>query len=163
VNGDGYADLFVTAPAAEIGGDNTTGRVYGVLGPLEDDSLTADLRFEGDDAGDIFGQSIAVNGDVNGDGWPDVLVGALQEDHGVAASGGAYLFYGPMTGGTVVATDARVRLDGERSNDYAGSSVTLVPDVSGDGRADVVVGAQYRRTSAGGQQGGAYLVTSEGL
>ena len=124
------------------------------------------MRLDGDDAGDVFGESIAVNGDVNGDGWPDVIVGAPGEDHSPVTSGttgGAYLFYGPMTGGTRVATDARVRLDGEQSTDAAGSSVTLVPDVSGDGRADLLVGAELRRASAGGQQGAAYLITSEGL
>ncbi len=100
VNGDGYRDLFVTAPTAEIGGASSVGRVYGVLGPVDEAAMSSPaLRFDGEDREDLFGISVAANGDVNGDGMDDVLVGAEQEDAGVAipgVTGGAYLFYGPM-------------------------------------------------------------------
>jgi hypothetical protein len=158
VNGDGYGDLFVAAPRAGIAGALEVGRVYGVLGPIDEDAMSNPaLRFQGEDRHDQFGISVAANGDVNGDGWDDLLVGAEYADHNPVTAGevgAAYLFYGPMSG-TLVATEARVRIDGELENSSAGSSVAVVPDVSVDGRADVLIGASRWST--------AYLVTSEGL
>jgi hypothetical protein len=164
VNGDGYADLFVAATGARIGGDSDVGRVYGILGPVDEAMSSADVQFDGVDRGDTFGASIAADGDVNGDGWADVIIGATTADHaaGFGQTGGAYLFYGPMSSGTRVGTDARARLDGRQPGDFCGSSVTLVPDVSGDGRADVLVGSLNMHDGPD-QPGGAYLVTSDRL
>jgi len=159
VNGDGYADLFVAAPRAPIGLEQEHGRVYGVLGPIDEDAMSNPaLRFDGEDRGDQFGVSVAANGDVNGDGSDDLLVGAEYADHSPVVAGevgAAYLFYGPMSNGTRIATEARVRIDGELENSSLGCSVAIVPDVSADGRADVLIGT--RRSST------AYLVTSEPL
>jgi hypothetical protein len=108
---------------------------------------------------------VAANGDVNSDGAADVLVGAERADHSLVTAGqtgGAYLFSGPMSSGTHVATEARVRLDGSTRDEVAGGSVGLVPDVSGDGRAEVLVGARFG-SSTGIDVGVVSLVTSERL
>src|SRR5262245_25798136 len=60
----------------------------------------ADIRFTGESGGseDLFGWSGAAAGDVNGDGFPDVVIGAPSSDELQGFAGRAYLFYGPFTG-----------------------------------------------------------------
>jgi hypothetical protein len=93
IDGDGNDDLLVGAPRA--GDGDVTGAVYLVNGPL---SGTLDLgdaaaKLVGEDHGDNVGWSIAA-GDVNGDGIPDLLVGAPGHDAGGHDAGAAYIVYG---------------------------------------------------------------------
>jgi hypothetical protein len=95
--------------------------------------------------GGLAGTSVSGAGDVNGDGRPDVIVGAPFEDNnGRANSGSAYVVFGRPELGTIDLAslgDGGFRIDGARPGQLAGRAVAGAGDVNGDGRSDLIVGA----------------------
>ncbi len=138
VNGDGFGDLVVGAHRASPGGRAEAGTVSVFLGSPSGLGPTPALVLQGEAAGDWFGYSVAGAGDVNGDGFADVIVGAYLADLGSAAAGAASVFHGSASGVGPVA--ARV-YSGAAGGDWFGYSVAGAGDVNGDGFADVIVGA----------------------
>jgi hypothetical protein len=133
VNGDGYADVIIGAPGATM----FTGKAYvyfggpvGATGAM----LTLGHSLLGS-AGTYteFGASVASAGDVNGDGFPDLLVGAYEA---ASDNGQAYLYMGGVS-----FPGTPVTLTGPVANGFFGRSVAGAGDVNGDGYAEVVVGA----------------------
>jgi hypothetical protein len=137
VNGDGYGDVIVGAPWNDSGGPEA-GRAYVFFGGPGADT-TADLVFTGEAIGDNFGSSVSTSGDVNGDGYHDLIVGAYGNDVGGPEAGRAYVFFG----GPGSDTTADLIFTGEAGGDSFGSSVSTAGDVNGDGYDDVIVGAYY--------------------
>jgi hypothetical protein len=96
-----------------------------------------------------FGVSVAPAGDVNGDGYGDVIVGAPEYDAGQTDEGAAFVFLGSASGiASAGAEDAATQLESNRAivpgaflGPYFGSSVASAGDVNGDGYSDVIVGA----------------------
>ena len=89
-------------------------------------------NFDGDSAGDSFGSSVSGAGDVNNDGFADLIVGAVN--FGPANSGSARVFSG---------ADGSVLYDFDSFNGGVGISVSGASDVNGDGVADVIVGSLF--------------------
>lgn len=87
------------------------------------------------------GASPASAGDVNGDGYEDILIGATGSDAGGESAGAVYLLHGPVSGSASLSNAAAV-LVGENANEYAGATVSSAGDVNGDGFADVLVGTR---------------------
>jgi hypothetical protein len=158
VNGDGYADVIVGADnAKDAAGNAHAGRAYLYLGGPGGLATTPQL-LDGRDGGDArFGSSIASAGDVNGDGYADVVVGArlAKDAAGNSEAGRAYLYLGGPAG---LATTPQL-LDGRDGADALfGSSIASAGDVNGDGYADVIVDAFDARDAAGNAEAGrAYL------
>ncbi len=75
VNGDGYADVVVGAPYFTNGQDDE-GAVRLYLGSVSGLDSSYDNHDEGNSTGAQFGRSVAVAGDVNGDGYADIIAGA---------------------------------------------------------------------------------------
>ncbi len=154
VDGDGHPDLVVGAPGHDGGGVDG-GAVYVVPGPVEAGAslAAADARWLGTGDGHRAGHAVAHAGDTDGDGLGDVLVGApgVEADTGVV-----YLLRGPLAG-TGALVDADARLVGEAPGDAAGWSLAGGLDVSGDGLADVLVGAPGLDDGFA-DRGAAYLV-----
>lgn len=103
VNGDGEVDLLIGIDASSSLSPNIAGAAYLVFGTASDPSkiYLADIalgiggiKFSGEDTGDKYGQSVSAAGDVNQDGYDDILIGAWGVDSNVRNSGEAYLIYG---------------------------------------------------------------------
>jgi hypothetical protein len=147
VNGDGYGDVIVGAD----GEASNAGKAYVYLGGPTPGAggkgLTVAFSLAGPAANSEFGVSVANAGDVNGDGWPDLLVGAYGQN---SNTGGAYLYLGSSTDG---GTMTPITLQGASANSGFGFSVAGAGDVNGDGYADMVVGAYILNSF----QGAAYF------
>ncbi len=92
VDADGHDDVLVSGRGA----DGSRGVAILYYGPMGGSHLLsdADATFWGGDEGDLFGNSAIMAGDTNGDGYTDILVGALYDDDNGSFAGGAYLFTG---------------------------------------------------------------------
>ncbi len=93
MNGDGYSDVIIGADLYTHGQDNE-GRAYVYLGSTNGLIFTSDWIAESEQANAFFGQSVASAGDVNGDGFSDVIVGAWAFDDGETTEGRTFVFYG---------------------------------------------------------------------
>ena len=147
VNDDGSPD-FLASSATEnvwlVTGDG--------IGSLDIDLAQARLRGDG---ADLFGWSMAELGDIDGDGFDDIVIGAPGRE-GVGAG---FVFRGPLSG-IVEATSATAILGGREVDGEVGYTVASPGDADGDGLPDVVVSA---RTSFGGafHNGGVYVVSGQ--
>src|SRR6185295_12094247 len=125
---------------------------------------------QGDAAGDYAGFSVSSAGDVNGDGFADLIVGAPYGDDGGNAAGEAYVVFGKASGFGAVDGTGRAVIDlttlapadgfivqGDAAYDTAGFNVSSAGDVNGDGFADLIVGA-IGGDDGGGNAGEAYVV-----
>lgn len=129
IDHDGHADLLVGAPydgaSAPLAG---TAKVYsGRTGAVL-------LTIHGDHPFDTLGWSVAAAGDVNADGWPDVVLGATGSSVGGIANGAVYVCSGKD--GSRLFT-----FHGHHDYDYLGWTVDGAGDVNGDGFGDVVLGS----------------------
>ena len=159
VNADGLADFVVSSPRSDARG-NDSGTAYLFLGPVEasGSAAAADARLLAITAGQQAGGAVAAAGDLNADGYGDLIVGAPRADAGGTDAGDAYVLLGPLTG-DVVLNEASLRVIGEISYDLAGVSVAGVPDATGDGVGDLLVGATGYGDGGFQNRGSAYLVS----
>jgi hypothetical protein len=156
IDGDGFDDFLVAAHAFELGQPDTGG-TFVFHGPVTGDHPLTDAQGKliGESTGDQSGAAISGGGDVNGDGVPDVLVGAPKEDTNGSMAGAAYVVHGSM--GNVDLEDAQTKLVGMEMNDFAGIAVSFVPDMDGDGDDELLIGAPGRDVP-GNDAGAAYLI-----
>ncbi len=138
LNSDGQDDLIVSAGGRDYG--------YCVLSPAAAhvDLAVADVRLIPNVDGLFRWTSdqspFTSAGDTDGDGYPDLLLGAmgLGEDY----TGGAVLVLGPALGERSLPEEGDALLTGSESNDHAGSAVAGPGDVNGDGFEDLLIGGQ---------------------
>ncbi len=144
---DGFDDLLVGAFDADPGGRADAGSVAVYAGGAAALGATAVWRVEGEAPGDHLGRSVAMLGDVDGDGFDDFAVGAP----GARGGAGQVRVYAGAAGPPTLART----LDGAAGEGF-GRCVARVGDVDGDGRADLAVGA----TAALGERGRVWLYLS---
>lgn len=174
VNGDGFDDLLIGAFHANLGG-TLRGQSYVVFGKNASFGVSFNLSsltvpnsngfaFNGSGDNDVAGRSVAGAGDINGDGFDDVVIGAQKAAGGGTKRGQAYVIFGhsgttftsPLTPGALDGTNG-FALNGISNGDYAGTEVAGVGDVNGDGLDDILVSAP--NVAAGGtNRGQAYVL-----
>jgi hypothetical protein len=152
VDGDGFGDVIVGAYRYDDGETNE-GKAFVYLGSATGLSSSADWTADGDQVWAQFGKSVASAGDVDGDGFGDVIVGAFNHSNGEQWEGRAFLYLGSAAG---LATDASWTAEGEQEHAYFGWSVASAGDVDDDGFGDVIVGA-YPYDGGELSEGGAFL------
>ena len=178
VNGDGIEDLIVGAHFASGNGiPGQAGASYVVFGKTTLFSANINLaalngttgfKIGGAQGEDQSGISVAGAGDVNGDGFDDLIVGAEFADPHGAASGAAYVVFGkasfadnvPFSGNIPLhSLDGRngFKISGVAIDDRSGRSVAGAGDVNGDGLADLIVGA-HQANANGADAGATYVV-----
>ncbi|HIG11875.1 MAG TPA: hypothetical protein EYQ59_09505, partial [Planctomycetes bacterium] len=136
--------------------DDTGAEYPLVIDPLitgtPDAVLESNVPWSGSFDSTLFGYSVSAAGDVNGDGYDDIVIGAYGFDNGLFDEGAAFVFLGSSAGivGTNPSTANAVLLGDKASGEF-GNSVSGAGDVNGDGYSDVIVGAHhYDSTIAGG-------------
>jgi hypothetical protein len=137
VNGDGFSDLIVGGPYQD-GSHVDEGRAYVFHGSAAGPSASVGWFADMDQANAELGHSVASAGDVNGDGYSDVIVGAYRYDGPEVDEGAAFIYLGSAAG---LGAAAAWRAESNQANAHLGWSVASAGDVSGDGASDVIVGA----------------------
>ncbi len=159
VNNDGYADVVV---GARYGGNSDAGYAYGYHGSSSGLSYSPAWEAGNFESQERFGWSVSDAGDVNADGYADVIVGAPDYDScgcGQVECGHAYVFHGTNSG-LESSYSWRVSGDDPQGHCFFGNSVSTAGDVNADGYDDVVVGAKNYDNYGGAF---AYLGSSSGL
>ncbi|HPH96687.1 MAG TPA: Ig-like domain-containing protein [Anaerolineaceae bacterium] len=157
VNGDGYDDIAISAPFYEYGGETDEGTVYVWHGGADMDCgyatcsvsttvSTADWHLDGQQSYAYL--SHIAGGDVNNDGYSDLVVGIPYIDnYGVVDVGGVFVWYGSSSGlnyGYIPSEprSAQWKAYGTNTNDRIGYHVAVL-DVKSGGGADVFASAPY--------------------
>jgi hypothetical protein len=139
VNGDGFDDVIVGASIFD-NGQTDEGRVFVYHGSVSGLSATPNWTAESDQVSAWFGISVATAGDVNGDGFDDVIVGAQLYDNGQTDEGGAFAYQGSASG---LSATPNWTAESNQADAYTGRSVGTAGDVNGDGFDDVIVAAFF--------------------
>ncbi|MDQ0463385.1 Ca2+-binding RTX toxin-like protein [Caulobacter ginsengisoli] len=172
VNNDGFSDVIIGARLTG-GQAGAAYVVFGHGGTATDVDLssldgTTGFAVTGFSPGDQGGISVASGGDINGDGFDDVIVGARYSGVGGYNAGAVYVVFG-KAGGFGASIDINAldgtngfRLTGAAVWDAAGTSVSSLGDVNGDGYDDLIVGARNGRDAYGQLSGAAYVVYGHG-
>ncbi len=164
INGDGIEDLIVSAVGADPGGVSSAGAAYVVFGRSTGFSATLNVStlngtngfaLNGAANNDEAGIAVAGVGDVDGDGFDDLLVGAFFADpDGATDAGSTYLVYGKAGGfsaslalGTLQNPDG-VIIEGIGADSFSGGSVGAA-DINNDGRSDIIIGAYGNNLTTG--------------
>ena len=174
INNDGYDDIIIGARFADPNGDDA-GESYVVFGKasgtysasLEPYFLNGTNGFviNGIDGYDNSGYSVSSAGDINNDGYDDIIIGARYADpNGALGSGESYVVFGKASGtysaslelSSLNGTNGFV-INGIDANDYSGNSVSSAGDINNDGYDDIIIGANEADPN-GGNSGESYVV-----
>jgi len=166
INGDGYNDVIIGANRADPAGGANAGEVYVIFGnaspktTIDFNVRSAKMRIFGDDAGDECGRSLS-SGDINGDGFDDIIIGAYKADPaGGANAGEVYVIFGSATPRRKIDLNSRaanMTIYGDDANDFAGRTVSS-GDINGDGYDDVIIGAHKADPTGGADAGETYVI-----
>src|SRR4028118_1430320 len=159
VNGDGFDDLIIGANRADPNGIPFAGQSYVVFGSNSGFGPSVNLSalngsngfaINGIAAYDQSGWSVSSAGDVNGDGFDDLIIGAVSASpNGMSYAGQSYVLFGSNSGFAASFNLSALNgsngfaINGIAANDQSGTSVSSAGDVNGDGIDDLIIGAVF--------------------
>lgn len=162
LDNDGYDDLVVAADLEDTAGLDA-GAAYVFYGSQNRLTGTVSLgtaaaKLTGEAPGDLAGRDVSIAGDLDDDGFDELVVGAVGHDAAGPNAGAVYVLFGEQSrlSGPRSLSAAAVKLLGEAAGDFAGGAVGPAGDVSDDDTDDLMVGA--RLNDAGGPDAGAVYI-----
>ena len=174
VNGDGIDDVLVAAPSADIGGAERVGEAYVVFGTSSGFSSTLSvLNLDGNNGFKIEGigqdyrtaESISNAGDINADGFDDIIIGtAVIDAYNLESPGAAYVVFGSDEGFNANINLSSLdggngfRIAAMESGDLLGRSVSGIGDLNNDGIDDIAVGAYLADPDGFDRAGKTYII-----
>ena len=157
INGDDLDDLIIGASRSD-GNGNDAGRSYVIFGSEAPFSASFDVSsldgtngfaLDGEAPSDYSGIAVSGAGDINGDGFDDLIIGATFADPNGNSSGRSYVVFGtdsgftsPLALGSLNGSNGFV-LNGEAVNDQSGHSVSAAGDINADGLDDLIIGTRF--------------------
>jgi hypothetical protein len=169
IGGDGHADVIVGIPRFSSPNAVGLGESHVIFGKSDGGRVELpDVRsgrggfsIRGSEPGGSAGYAVAGTGDVDGDGVPDLLVGAPFR--GGYSPGESYVVFGKSSGASVELSSVRsgqggFAMRGASTGDRSGASVSGAGDMNGDGLADLVIGARYANPAYRSAAGESYVV-----
>ena len=179
VNGDGFADIIVgSAFASPDPARQYSGASYVIFGTASGFAADFDLstlngsngfQINGELLADFAGFLVGSAGDVNGDGFDDIIVGAYGADpNGHSRAGATYIVFGKASGfpanlelSTLNGTNG-FQINGEATDDYSGYFATSAGDINADGYDDIIIGARFADPNGLNNAGASYVVYGSG-
>ncbi len=140
VNNDGYDDVIIGARAWDDGGFADVGKIYVYYGSSTGLGGSPNWTYQGTNVDGRLGISVGTAGDIDNDGYDDVIIGAQHIDNGQTDEGKIYVFHGSSNG---LGGSPDWTYESNQSNTLLGTSVGTAGDVNNDGYDDVIVGAQH--------------------
>lgn len=137
VNGDGYDDLIAGAQSFSLGQVNE-GAIFIFHGNSGGINTTPATLIQSNKTSACYGNSVSGGGDVNGDGYDDVVVGAYNYAFGQSGEGHVFVYHGSATG--IITTPARTYQNNQTGSNL-GRAVAMINNLNGDAYADIVIGA----------------------
>jgi hypothetical protein len=168
INGDGFADILIGARNADPNGQSSAGQSYVVFGTGEFNARVNLATLNGSNGfaingifpEDYSGASVSSAGDINGDGFADILIGAP----GANEAGQSYVVFGKPGGFNAQVNLATLNgsngfaINGIKLGDASGGSVSNAGDVNGDGFDDIIIGARGADPNNESGAGQSYVV-----
>ena len=162
INNDGYDDIIIGAPNANNNGLDNVGQSYIIFGKSSGFPTNFDLStlngnngfiVNGITAGDVLGVSVSSAGDINNDGYDDIIIGASGVN---SSTGQTYVIFGKSSGFSASFDVSNLdgtngfRINGISVGDNLGFNVSSAGDINNDGYDDIIIGA-YEANSSQGQ------------
>ncbi|MEO8376880.1 MAG: integrin alpha [Candidatus Sumerlaeota bacterium] len=184
MNGDGFADLLIGAPKRTTGPYTNflfeAGSVWVLFGRENNPEITLNqigssvpgILIEGQHSQGRLGFSVNSAGDVNGDGFADIIIGAPNPSHTGNGFGNAYVVFGGASLPSLISEDQigvtnpgfaipGLDLGLPNTSPRVGFSVSGAGDFNGDGLSDVIVGAPFTAVNEQGEVGAAFIVAGK--
>ena len=136
IDGDGYDDVIVGAPHYD-NGQPDEGVAFVFRGTPDGIGKVPAHMLEADQADAGFGTSVSAAGDIDGDGYGDIVIGAMHYDNGEDEEGAAFVYFGSPAGIHAIPT----KLESNKTGAWFGCAVTHAGDLNDDGFSEIVIGA----------------------